>query len=209
MKIFGIDPGSERTGYGCIESSGGRHRLVICGILSAPARATFPEKLLAIHARLAGAAGPPPSPSASRSRTSSTRRTCAAPSSSDTRAASRCSRPREAGHPGRRVQPRGDQALGGRVRPRREAAGAGHDEAAARPRRRAVAARRRRRARGRHLPHPHQLEPGRPPDAAGTGRAVRSWRDFRPLDSVPERRMQIAHRCSLHGLLDWHSRHRS
>ena len=49
MKIFGIDPGSERTGYGCIESSGSRHRLVACGILSAPARATFPEKLLLIH----------------------------------------------------------------------------------------------------------------------------------------------------------------
>ena len=49
MKIFGIDPGSERTGYGCIESSGSRHRLVICGVLSAPVRATFPEKLLVIH----------------------------------------------------------------------------------------------------------------------------------------------------------------
>jgi crossover junction endodeoxyribonuclease RuvC len=49
VKIFGIDPGSERTGYGCIESSGGRYRLVICGVLSAPPRATFPEKLLAIH----------------------------------------------------------------------------------------------------------------------------------------------------------------
>ena len=49
MKIFGIDPGSDRTGYGCIESSGSRHRLVACGILSAPARSTFPEKLLVIH----------------------------------------------------------------------------------------------------------------------------------------------------------------
>ena len=43
MRIFGIDPGSERTGYGCIESSGSRHRLVTCGILSAPARSTFPN----------------------------------------------------------------------------------------------------------------------------------------------------------------------
>jgi crossover junction endodeoxyribonuclease RuvC len=49
VKIFGIDPGSDRTGYGCIESSGGRHRLVTCGILSTPARSTFPEKLLVIH----------------------------------------------------------------------------------------------------------------------------------------------------------------
>jgi crossover junction endodeoxyribonuclease RuvC len=52
VKIFGIDPGSERTGYGCIESVGSRHRLIICGSLSAPARATFPEKLMVIHAGL-------------------------------------------------------------------------------------------------------------------------------------------------------------
>ncbi len=53
MKIFGIDPGSERTGYGCIETAGGRHQLVICGALSAPAHSTFPEKLKHIHAGLA------------------------------------------------------------------------------------------------------------------------------------------------------------
>ena len=52
MKIFGIDPGSGRTGYGCIEIIGGRHHLVICGSLSAPARSTFPEKLHYIHAGL-------------------------------------------------------------------------------------------------------------------------------------------------------------
>ena len=52
MRIFGIDPGSERTGYGCIESSGSRHRLVTCGTLSAPARSTFPERLLIIHTGL-------------------------------------------------------------------------------------------------------------------------------------------------------------
>ncbi len=53
MKIFGIDPGSNRTGYGCIEVIGSRHRLVICGSISAPARSTFPEKLKRIHADLA------------------------------------------------------------------------------------------------------------------------------------------------------------
>ena len=52
MKIFGIDPGSQRTGYGCIESSGSRHRLIVCGALTTPARATFPDKLTAIHAGL-------------------------------------------------------------------------------------------------------------------------------------------------------------
>jgi crossover junction endodeoxyribonuclease RuvC len=52
VKIFGIDPGSARTGYGCIESAGSRHRLVICGSLSSPPRATFPEKLMAIYTGL-------------------------------------------------------------------------------------------------------------------------------------------------------------
>jgi crossover junction endodeoxyribonuclease RuvC len=49
VKIFGIDPGSTRTGYGCIESSGGRHRLVACGSLAPPAGASFPDKLKVIH----------------------------------------------------------------------------------------------------------------------------------------------------------------
>jgi crossover junction endodeoxyribonuclease RuvC len=53
VKIFGIDPGSDRTGYGCIETTGGRHHLVICGSLSAPARSTFPEKLKHVHEGLA------------------------------------------------------------------------------------------------------------------------------------------------------------
>lgn len=52
MRIFGIDPGSDRTGYGCIESLGSRHRLVICGSLAAPTRAAFPDKLKFIHAGL-------------------------------------------------------------------------------------------------------------------------------------------------------------
>ncbi len=53
MKIFGIDPGSHRTGYGCIERIGSRHSLVICGSLSGPAHASFPDKLNAIHEGLA------------------------------------------------------------------------------------------------------------------------------------------------------------
>jgi crossover junction endodeoxyribonuclease RuvC len=52
VKVLGIDPGSERTGYGCVETVGGRHRLVICGAVTAPARAAFPDKLLAIHRAL-------------------------------------------------------------------------------------------------------------------------------------------------------------
>jgi crossover junction endodeoxyribonuclease RuvC len=50
--IFGIDPGSERTGFGCIASDGRRHRLVACGTLSAPADSAFADRLHAIHAGL-------------------------------------------------------------------------------------------------------------------------------------------------------------
>jgi crossover junction endodeoxyribonuclease RuvC len=53
MRIFGIDPGSERTGYGCVETDGSRHRLVVCGALAPPAKSSFPERLHIIHAGLA------------------------------------------------------------------------------------------------------------------------------------------------------------
>jgi crossover junction endodeoxyribonuclease RuvC len=53
VRIFGIDPGSERTGYGCVETDGSRHTIVVCGAISAPALASFPDKLHQIHARLA------------------------------------------------------------------------------------------------------------------------------------------------------------
>ena len=53
MRIFGIDPGSERTGYGCVETDGFRHRLVDCGAITSPAATPFPNRLLLIHTRLA------------------------------------------------------------------------------------------------------------------------------------------------------------
>ena len=61
MRIFGIDPGSIRTGYGCVETDGTRHTLVTCGVLSAPAGSTLPDRLHAIHdglTRLLHAAAP-------------------------------------------------------------------------------------------------------------------------------------------------------
>lgn len=54
MRIFGFDPGSKHTGYGCIETDGSQHRVVVCGAISPSVRATFPEKLLAIHQGLSG-----------------------------------------------------------------------------------------------------------------------------------------------------------
>ena len=45
MKVFGIDPGSLRTGYGCIESDGRRHQLVSCGAIQPPAKSPLPDRL--------------------------------------------------------------------------------------------------------------------------------------------------------------------
>jgi len=52
VRVFGIDPGSERTGYGCVETDGSRHRIVVCGAIRAPGSASFPDKLLHIHSQL-------------------------------------------------------------------------------------------------------------------------------------------------------------
>jgi crossover junction endodeoxyribonuclease RuvC len=50
--VFGIDPGSERTGYGCVETDGRRHRLVTCGAITASAGDSFPSRLARIHREL-------------------------------------------------------------------------------------------------------------------------------------------------------------
>ena len=52
MKIVGIDPGSERTGYGCLESDGRRHRLIACGAITAAAGDAFPDRLARIYREL-------------------------------------------------------------------------------------------------------------------------------------------------------------
>jgi len=54
VRIFGIDPGSERTGYGCVETDGRRHHLVACGAIAAPHGDSFPNRLARIHAELSG-----------------------------------------------------------------------------------------------------------------------------------------------------------
>jgi crossover junction endodeoxyribonuclease RuvC len=52
VRIFGIDPGSQRTGFGCVETDGRRHRLVACGAIVATAGDSFPHKLARIHREL-------------------------------------------------------------------------------------------------------------------------------------------------------------
>lgn len=53
MRVFGIDPGSERTGYGCVETDGRRHHLIVCGAIVAAAGDSFPQRLARIHRELA------------------------------------------------------------------------------------------------------------------------------------------------------------
>ena len=53
MRIFGIDPGSQRTGYGCIDTDGSRCRVVVCGAITVPARIPFPDKLKSVYDNLA------------------------------------------------------------------------------------------------------------------------------------------------------------
>ena len=53
MRVFGIDPGCERTGYGCVETDGSRHRIVLCGAITSPAVEPLPDKLHRIHTQLA------------------------------------------------------------------------------------------------------------------------------------------------------------
>ena len=45
MLILGVDPGSQRTGYGVIETDGRRHALVEKGVLSPPANQDLPLRL--------------------------------------------------------------------------------------------------------------------------------------------------------------------
>jgi crossover junction endodeoxyribonuclease RuvC len=52
VRIFGIDPGSERTGYGCVETDGSRHSMILCGAITTVAAAPLAGKLLDIHRRL-------------------------------------------------------------------------------------------------------------------------------------------------------------
>jgi len=52
VRIFGIDPGSGRTGYGCVETDGRRYRLVACGAITAIAGDAFPQRLARIHREL-------------------------------------------------------------------------------------------------------------------------------------------------------------
>ncbi|MGA2260384.1 MAG: crossover junction endodeoxyribonuclease RuvC [Acidobacteriota bacterium] len=52
MRILGIDPGSETTGYGLIESDGSRHSSILFGAIRTSPRRAFHERLLQIYTQL-------------------------------------------------------------------------------------------------------------------------------------------------------------
>ena len=52
MRVFGIDPGSACTGYGCVETDGSRNHPIVSGAITALADDAFPQRLARIHAKL-------------------------------------------------------------------------------------------------------------------------------------------------------------
>jgi crossover junction endodeoxyribonuclease RuvC len=52
MRILGIDPGSETTGYGLIESDGSKHSSITFGAIRTTPKLAFHERLLQIYTRL-------------------------------------------------------------------------------------------------------------------------------------------------------------
>jgi crossover junction endodeoxyribonuclease RuvC len=52
VRVLGIDCGSERTGYGVVDSDGGRHRLVAAGVIKTNPRWPFERRLAEIASGL-------------------------------------------------------------------------------------------------------------------------------------------------------------
>lgn len=52
MRILGIDPGLDRTGYGVIELNGNGPRLIEAGLIRTPSREALPERLAEVARQL-------------------------------------------------------------------------------------------------------------------------------------------------------------
>ena len=52
MRVLGIDCGTERTGYGVIESDGRDHRIIACGVIRTSPRESLEQRLLKIGREL-------------------------------------------------------------------------------------------------------------------------------------------------------------
>ena len=57
MRVLGIDCGSERTGYGVIESDGTGHRMIVAGVIRTSPRSPFEARLLEIATKLRSVIG--------------------------------------------------------------------------------------------------------------------------------------------------------
>lgn len=53
MRILGIDPGLQKTGWGIIESHGARLSFVTSGLIKTDPKASLPHRLAVLHDRLA------------------------------------------------------------------------------------------------------------------------------------------------------------
>lgn len=53
MTVIGIDPGSQKTGWGVIRGCGSRLELLGCGLIRSPAEGQFSQRLAHIYSRLA------------------------------------------------------------------------------------------------------------------------------------------------------------
>jgi crossover junction endodeoxyribonuclease RuvC len=54
VRVLGIDCGSERTGYGVIDSDGSVHRMLAAGVIRTSPKQAFPKRLLEIAEGLRG-----------------------------------------------------------------------------------------------------------------------------------------------------------
>ena len=54
MRVLGIDCGSQRTGYGVIDSDGAEHRMVAAGVITTSPKSPFEKRLLEIATALRG-----------------------------------------------------------------------------------------------------------------------------------------------------------
>lgn len=52
MRVLGIDCGTERTGFGVIETDGSRHQMVVSGCIRTSAKAPLGDRLLEITSKL-------------------------------------------------------------------------------------------------------------------------------------------------------------
>lgn len=52
MRVLGVDCGTERTGYGVIESDGRDHRVIAAGVIRTSPKWPLPQRLLEISTRL-------------------------------------------------------------------------------------------------------------------------------------------------------------